>query len=95
MGEKVFTGDEAFEAFRTAEEFLANRGFSVGSMQRDDPIGVMYGDCSIAKWRNLSAMERIGLHGVIQGNKRFGPVTVVIFDTAPMEAQSAFAKEIA
>lgn len=74
----VFEGKKDFEAFYKACDFLKDRGFSVGSMQRDDPIGIRYGNWDIAKWRNLAEDDISKLDGTITGNKREGPVTVSI-----------------
>lgn len=92
--EKVFfemtfsqTGD--FEAMRAAETFLQSAGFSIGSWQRGAPCGVMFGDYGIAKWRNLSRQEQAQLHGILTGDGRNGPLTVTIFETAPIAAVAA------
>lgn len=74
----VFEGKKDFEAFYKARDFLKSIGFSVGSMQRDDPIGIRRGDWDIAKWRNLSEDDMSKLDGTIKGNKREGPLTVHI-----------------
>ncbi len=75
--EMVFDDAGEFVAFGKAVAWLKERGYSVGSMQREAPIGVMYGDVSIAKWRNLSASEIAALDGTITGeSKRNGPVTI-------------------
>ena len=73
----TFESKEDFGAFREAEEFCRERGFSVGSMQRDEPIGIARGDFYIAKWYNLSAQDKTRLDGVIVGEKRNGPVVVI------------------
>ena len=85
---QTFEGAD-FKACREAETFLAARGFSVGSMQRGDPRGILYGDFDIQKWRNLSGNERMFLHGQMTGPMRDGPVTIEIFDTdqLPNEAR--------
>lgn len=80
---KVFDKTGDFEAFREAENYLKKNGYSWGSMQRDDPIGIMKGDYDISKWRNLSSKERNALDGTITGDKRNGPVTVEIYRVTP------------
>lgn len=80
--EIVFEGKKDFEAFYKARDFLESRGFSVGSMQGDDPIGIRRGDWDIAKWRNLSEDDMSKLDGTITGNKREGPLTVHITGAA-------------
>lgn len=81
-----------FSANAAAEQFLASAGFSVGSMQRGDPRGVMFGDYVIAKWRNLNLSERHALHGILayrNGSARGGDAIVRIFVNAPDEARAA------
>lgn len=75
--EKIFEGDE-FTALDKAVAFCKGKGFSVGSMQREAPIGIARGDCYISKWRNMTLEDKKGLDGVIVGeSKRKGPVTVL------------------
>lgn len=44
---------EENSGYYAAKKFLKENGFSYGSQQRNDPIGVYYGDSDISKWRNL------------------------------------------
>lgn len=88
---RTFAANGDFVAFDMASAFLRERGFSLGSMQRDDPIGVMFGDFCIAKWRNMSERELGKLHGQITGSKRHGPVHVTLFSNAPDAAFAAIA----
>lgn len=76
---KIFTDPGDWAALRAAEAWMASAGFSIGSMQAAEPMGVLRGDYLIAKWRNLSAAERAGLDGVLEGSKRHGPVTVSLY----------------
>lgn len=46
---KTFDADGDFGASHAAEKFLSENGYSVGSMQRRDPRGIMKGDWVIAK----------------------------------------------
>ena len=78
---KTFNQTGTFEAIRTAEKWLADNGYSYGSMQGRDPIGILKGDIYIPKWRNIPAYGRKKLDGTITGtDKRNGPVTVEIFE---------------
>ena len=86
---KTFISKGDFAAFYLAEIWLKNHGFSLGSMQRDDPIGVMYGEYTISKWRHLNDTDRALLHGQLTGDKRNGPVILEIFGSAPEEAVAA------
>lgn len=89
---KTFNQPGDFDATNAAEEFLRLAGFSVGSMQRGDPRGIMFGDCDISKWRNLRETERQSLHGQMLGRGRTGPIIVEIFENAPQEAKQSFHK---
>lgn len=75
---RSFASDETFGAINEARQFCTERGFSVGSMQADAPMGIKRGNYAIAKWRNLSHKDRKMMDGAIIGqDKRNGPVTVV------------------
>lgn len=67
-----------FQAYERAVSWCESLGVSVGQMQGPDPIGLLYGDFMIAKWRNLSKQQRAALDGTITGNKRYGPITVTL-----------------
>jgi len=89
-----FSGEQ-FRGLYSAQTFLKAHGFSYGSVQRDAPIGILFGDCIIAKWRNLSDADRSCLHGTITGIMREGPVVVSIFFSAPDVALDAIFKSVA
>jgi hypothetical protein len=90
---RVFSAKGDFEAMDEAETFLSERGFSIGTNQRGAPRGVMFGDYSIEKWRNLNKREISELHGTLVGDGRNGPLTLTIFAAAPDEARRALGKE--
>ena len=75
---KVFDKKGDFEAINEAQTWLEANGYSYGSMQRDEPIGIMKGDYDISKWRNMTATEHEALDGKLTGDKRNGPVTITI-----------------
>ena len=77
---KEFTGTEDWEAVRKAEEWCAENGISVGTMQAGSPRGLKRGQFSIAKWRNLDRADIEKLDGTMYGNERHGPVTVELKD---------------
>lgn len=58
------TGQE-WSGLDAAREWLQANGYSVGSMQRDAPIGFVHGDCFVGKWRNLNKADREQLDGTI------------------------------
>lgn len=99
MSELIRTFDEPgeFESLRAAEKWLKDRGFSLGTLQRGAPIGVMLGDCDISKWRNLDADERAEMHGVLttaSGSFREGAITFYIRDDVSEEVRSALAARL-
>lgn len=82
--EKTFVGRGVdFEAYYAARDWLKAHGFSCGSGQRGAPSGILHGDFTIAKWKNLSLKERRECHGELTGDHREGPVTITIFADAP------------
>lgn len=87
--------DGDFAAVNSAERFLSDAGFSIGSEQRGSPRGILFGEFDIQKWHNLDEGHREALHGTMTGNMREGPVTITIFSSAPDEAKSALAAEFA
>jgi hypothetical protein len=86
----TFNNAGTFAANYAAEDFARSCGFSVGSMQRGAPRGILYGDYLISKWRNMSRKEILALHGVMEGDFREGPVTIRLYDHAPAEAVAKF-----
>lgn len=74
--EKVFEQTDDFEAMRAAKKWCAENNISCGRLQGDDPIGLKRGDWTIEKWRNLSDADKDFLDGTMQGDMRYGPVTV-------------------
>ncbi len=79
-----------FAAFAAAAEALSAAGFSIGSTQRDAPVGIMHGKCFISKWRNLTGDQISRLHGSVVGDLRNGPVYVRLNPTAPEAVKNAF-----
>mgnify|MGYP001618217393 FL=1 len=77
---------DSFSAYHAAESWCREQGYSVGPMQRGAPTLVFYGDCDVAKFRNISAQERKAAIGKIEGvSGRFrdGPVTVTFKQIQP------------
>jgi len=94
----TFRNDGDFAAIEAAIAWLKKRGFSVGEMQRDDPIGVVFGDVTIHKWRTLSAEDRNDLHGKIMpstpaASMRGGPVTFHLRRSSASSVIEAFRSE--
>jgi hypothetical protein len=79
----TFDDEGDWNAVQRAERWCAACGISVGTMQGKDPRGLRYGEYRIAKWRNLSSDDVAALDGIMKGDMRNGPVTIVIRDRAP------------
>ncbi len=75
---KVFNETGTFAAVHAAEQWCAENGIAVGTMQGPSPRGLMYGDWDISKWRNMSKQEQAQCHGTMTGDMRHGPVVVEI-----------------
>ena len=75
----VFTGTKDFEAFHLAADYAEQMGYSVGSLQRDSPVGLKKGNYIVSKWRNLSSKDKQELDGMlISRDFRKGPVTLKV-----------------
>lgn len=83
MTEITFNQTGDFAAVNAACNWLRDRGYSIGSMCMDMPIGILKGDWSITKWRNLTIKERKQLDGQLVSNDfRNGPVVIQLKDPA-------------
>ena len=77
----VFKSEHSdFDAYKAACKWCRDKGYSHGSMCGGDPIGLIFGDVIIAKWKNLTDAERAELDGTITGDMRHGPVTITIYE---------------
>ena len=75
-----------FTAVGAARDWLSEHGYSYGSMCMDMPIGILKGEWSIAKWRNLTGKEREQLDGQLTSKDfREGPVVLRLKDLATDE----------
>jgi len=84
-----------FPTDAAAERALAKAGFSLGTNQRSDPRGIMFGDWNISKWRNLSAADRRDLHGVFQRHGPPGSPTTVTLKSGGAPGRALRAVELA
>ena len=57
--------DDEWNALESARTWLKENGYSYAPMCGPEPIGILFGDFEIAKWRNLSTVERKELDGII------------------------------
>lgn len=72
----VFNRNGDFQALYAAQEWLSSHGVSYGSLCGDEPVGLLYGNWAICKWRNLTPTEQKQLDGRMEGDFRHGPVTI-------------------
>lgn len=86
-----FKNEGDFQASDAACDWLRKRGFSVGSMQGDEPRAIWHGDCYISKWRGLNPWEKRDMHARLEGNARNGPVRIILLAAATDTARTAFA----
>ena len=78
---KTFNQTGTFQAINKAEKWARDNGYSYGIMCRDMPIAIKKGPWNIAKWKNLTGLERLDIDGHITSRDfRNGPVTVEIFE---------------
>lgn len=70
-----------FHAHSSAVSYLRENGYCVGSMERDRPIGFMYGYDYVSKWKNMTSSEQNTLDGVILPMPEFreGNARIVFF----------------
>jgi hypothetical protein len=79
--EVVFDDNGTFEAYRAACSYLSDNGFNYGSTCAMMPMGFMKRewDCPW-KWENMTAKQRNNVDGVMIGEMREGPVTLIFFN---------------
>ncbi len=76
----VFDGDSDFKALQTAETFARNKGYSVGSLDENNPIGLSANTDHVGKWHNIFHDHRRQLSGfIVSHDFRSGPCAMVIF----------------
>lgn len=85
-----------FAAFAACEAWLKARGFSVGPLMGNSPVGIVHGaGIIIAKWKNLSGEDLNDLHAKIMpaniaASMRGGPVKVILRSTVHSDVAAAF-----
>lgn len=79
--EKTFDRTERdFGAVTQAEDYLEAAGYSIGSMQSDNPRALVKGKLRIAKWWNIDREEYHRIDGLmLSDDYRTGSVLVVLF----------------
>lgn len=81
---KQFEPNGTFTAITEARELLKASGYTIGSMQRDNPIG--FADATkyagVSKWDNMDKNDKALLDGVIipyKGDFREGGAEIIFF----------------
>lgn len=68
---------EEWSAKDAADRHIESLGYSIGSMERHHPIGLMKGDYLISKWTRMTPEEHSQLDGTMESSDwRNGSVTV-------------------
>lgn len=75
-----FDEEGVFEALWAAEDWCNVNGYSYGPGCAKMPTGLMRGNHTIPKWRNLRQDQINLLDGVMTGDRRNGPVFIEIKD---------------
>src|SRR3546814_4922095 len=79
----------SFAAYNRMVREIGTAGFAIGASQVGSPVGLMFGHYIVSKWRNLNQQQSAELHGIVEGDRRTGPLLVTIYDDAPREAREA------
>ena len=75
-----FEASGTFQAFYSAERFLKELGYTIGSMEGRAPIGFSLEYDYISKWNNMNSGEHRLLDGIMSSNDfREGSVQVLFF----------------
>lgn len=70
-----------FMAYREAEYWCKQNGYSYGSMCHPQPTAIFKGDVYVAKWKNLTSKERNSVDGIITGDDyREGDITIILYE---------------
>ena len=79
---KIFENDGTeFSAYHAACRFVASLGFAIGSMERDQPIGLYREPATISKWTRMTQDEHDALDGFLESpDFRTGTVMVTLHD---------------
>ena len=78
---ETFNNWGTFKAYYAAQKYAEKQGYSVGQMCGHHTLGLKRGNWIIAKWKNLSPLEKLDIDGhITSGDFRKGPVVVEIFE---------------
>ena len=79
---KIFDNKGTFKAYYAAQKYVIDQSYSFGSMCGKMPIALKKGsNWNVAKWKNMTALERLDIDGhITSADFREGPVVVEIFE---------------
>lgn len=83
---KDFNKEGTFESLYAAHEWLTDNGYSYGSLDVPNPVGILKGEWYISKWRNLTTTQRNQLDGTmiaLNGRFREGTVRITLTKNLP------------
>lgn len=89
---KTFSESGAFMACGFAKAFLTKRGFTYGPTQSRCPTGIRFGRLKVSRWNNMTDRQKRQLDGIMAGDVRTGPITILIRDSASPAAHQAIRK---
>jgi hypothetical protein len=65
LNDKIIVATDGHSNLEDATSSLKSNDWSVGKLQGNSPIGIVNGEMTIEKWRNLSPEDKETLDGVI------------------------------
>ena len=81
---KSFKEEGTFQSMYAAQKWVKEQGYTYGSNSAIEPTAIMQGDYYSYnlphKMKNFTAKEKRSVHGIMQGDIREGPVTVIIYN---------------
>ena len=92
---KIFQVKGDFKSMYAAQHWIKEQGYDYGSSSGMQPVAVMKGDYYSYglphKWKNFTVKQINSVHGIMTGDHRDGPVTVIIYETlTPLDSSIIF-----
>jgi hypothetical protein len=76
----TFDTEGEFKALSAAELYARKQGYSTGSLDGKNPIGIAGPDYIVGKWHTIFSAQLIKLNGVIVSDDfKAGPCTFILF----------------
>lgn len=82
--QKTFKVEGTFKSMYAAQKFANDNGYGYGSTSAMHPTALMKGDYYSYglphKMKNFTKQQISQVHGIMKGDMRDGPVTVIIYE---------------